>query len=248
VTDLTVVTYGGPDVGLLCAAGKVRRAVYAFVSLDTIALDPHFRAARQSGSIQDEPYDEGLFMLGLQAAAWRVPFLPTRAGLGTDLLRLNPRLRTVRSPYGPNGGEGRDGEELVAAPALVLDAAICHLNRGDSRGNACFLGPDLYFDDLFLRAATGNRFISVENVVPTSELRAVAGTEQRLRVARMMVDGVVERPGGAHFTECVPDYRRDELFQKEYAASAESPEAFASFRAEWIDLSEDEYQRRVAAR
>ena len=24
VTDLTVVSYGGPDVGLLCAAGKVR--------------------------------------------------------------------------------------------------------------------------------------------------------------------------------------------------------------------------------
>lgn len=39
LTDLTVVTYGGPDAGLLCAAGKVRRLVYGFVSLDTIALD-----------------------------------------------------------------------------------------------------------------------------------------------------------------------------------------------------------------
>ncbi|HTX00358.1 MAG TPA: CoA-transferase, partial [Acidimicrobiales bacterium] len=79
LTDLTVVTYGGPDLGLLCAAGKVRRAVYAFVSLDSIPLDPHFRAARQQGLIEDEPYDEGLFMLGLMAAGWRVPFLPTRA-------------------------------------------------------------------------------------------------------------------------------------------------------------------------
>ena len=25
VRDLTVVTYGGPDIGLLCAAGKVNR-------------------------------------------------------------------------------------------------------------------------------------------------------------------------------------------------------------------------------
>ena len=25
VDDLTVVTYGGPDVGILCAAGRVRR-------------------------------------------------------------------------------------------------------------------------------------------------------------------------------------------------------------------------------
>ncbi|MDT5085006.1 MAG: glutaconate CoA-transferase, subunit, partial [Mycobacterium sp.] len=35
VTDLTVVTYGGPDVGLLCSAGKVKRVYYGFVSLDS---------------------------------------------------------------------------------------------------------------------------------------------------------------------------------------------------------------------
>ena len=28
VRDLTLVTYGGPDVGLLCAAGKVRKEAY----------------------------------------------------------------------------------------------------------------------------------------------------------------------------------------------------------------------------
>ena len=163
ITDLTVVSYAGPDLGLLCAAGKVRRAVYAFASLDTIPLEPHFRAARQAGDVEDEPYDEGLFLLGLQAAAWRVPFLPTRVGLGSDLLRLNDRLRTVVSPYD-------DGETFVAAPAFELDAALVHLNRGDVRGNGQFLGPDLYFDDLMLRAASGNRFMSVERIVPTEDL------------------------------------------------------------------------------
>src|ERR671917_1551845 len=88
--DLTVVTHGGPDLGLLCAAGKVRRAIYAFVSLDSIPLEPHFRAARQSGAIEDEPLDEGLFHLGLQAAALRAPFPPHRGGLGAGLLRDNP--------------------------------------------------------------------------------------------------------------------------------------------------------------
>ncbi|HEY6415223.1 MAG TPA: CoA-transferase, partial [Acidimicrobiales bacterium] len=28
LTDLVIVTYGGPDLGLLCAAGKVRKAIY----------------------------------------------------------------------------------------------------------------------------------------------------------------------------------------------------------------------------
>src|SRR3546814_9807621 len=53
--DLTVVSWGGPDVGLLCAAGQVKRLVYAFVSLDSILLEPHFRAARQSGEDRKSP-------------------------------------------------------------------------------------------------------------------------------------------------------------------------------------------------
>jgi len=239
--DLTIVTYGGPDVGLLCATGKVAKVVYAFVSLDTIALDPHFRAARQAGEVEDEPWDEGLFLLGLQAAAWRVPFLPSRVGLGSDLMTLNPRLGRVRSPFG-------DGEELVAAPALELDAALCHLDRADARGNACFLGADLYFDDLFLRAAPRRRFVSTEAVVDTAALLSEAGTEQRLRINRGMVDGVIERAGAAHFTECRPDYGRDEAFQKEYAAAATSPEAWAAFRGDWVDITEEDYQSRLRSR
>src|SRR4051794_13112948 len=39
--DLTVVSFGGPDVGMLCAAGKVKKLVYGFVSLDSIPLEPH---------------------------------------------------------------------------------------------------------------------------------------------------------------------------------------------------------------
>ena len=50
LADLTVVSYGGPDVGLLIAGGHVRRVVTGFVSLDTIPLEPHFRLARQRGT------------------------------------------------------------------------------------------------------------------------------------------------------------------------------------------------------
>ena len=127
VRDLTIVSYGGPEVGLLCRADKVRRVVYSFVSLDSIALEPHFRAARQSGAVQTTELDEGMFLLGLQAAAWRVPFLPTRVGLGSDVMRLNPTLQTVKSPYA-------DGEVLVAMPALELDVALIHMHRGDQGG------------------------------------------------------------------------------------------------------------------
>ncbi|MFM7061787.1 MAG: CoA transferase subunit A [Actinomycetes bacterium] len=235
LTDLTVVSYGGPDVGILCATGKVRRVVYAFVSLDSIALEPHFRSARQAGAIETLEMDEGMFLLGLQAAAWRVPFLPTRVGLGTSLID-QPAIRTVTSPYA-------DGEELVAVPALSLDAAFVHMHRGDARGNGQYLGVDPYFDDLFLGAAE-RRFMSVERVVPTDDLIA-GGAVQTLRISRLMTDGVIEAPFGAHFTECPPDYARDEAFQKEYAASAKDPEAWTAFRTKYIDCGDHAEYRKV---
>ena len=220
IGDLTVVSYGGPDVGLLCAAGRVRKVVYAFVTLDSIALDPHFRKARQAGTIEAMEIDEGMFYLGLLAASQRLPFLPTRAGLGSDVLRVNPGIRTVRSPYD-------DGEELVAMPALPLDAAFVHLNRADTHGNGQVLGPDPFFDELFLGAAA-RRFVTAEKVVEPGRLLD-EGPVQTVTVNRLLTDAVAEVPGGAHFTACPPDYERDEPFQKAYAAAAADPDAWAAF-------------------
>jgi glutaconate CoA-transferase, subunit A len=238
VRDLTLVSYGGPDVGLLCRAGKVKHVVYAFVSLDSIALEPHFRNARQAGAVSTSEVDEGMFLLGLQAAAWRVPFLPTRVGLGSDVMRVNPDLRTVRSPYA-------DGEELVAMPALTLDVALVHMHRGDQGGNGQYLNIDPYFDDLMCMAAQ-RRFMAVEQLVDTDDFLK-EGPPQSLRINRLMTDGVVETPHGAHFTECVPDYPRDEAFQKAYAASAKSDDAWAEFWDKYIDVTEAEYQSLVTA-
>jgi glutaconate CoA-transferase subunit A len=236
--DLTVVSYGGPDVGLLVAAGKVRRVVCSFVTLDSIPLEPHFRRARRDGSVELTELDEGMFRAGLQAAAQRLPFLPIRAGLASDVLRVNPGLRCVTSPYG-------DGEELVAMPALTLDVALVHMNRADRGGNAQYLGPDPYFDDLFCLAAR-RRLVSCERIVPTAELVA-EGPVQSLLLNRAMVDGVVATPRGAHFTSCVPDYGRDELFQRRYVESSTSDESWARFRSQFLDGDEAEYLARADA-
>jgi len=235
--DLTVVSYGGPDVGLLCASGKVKKLVYAFVSLDSIPLEPLFRAARETASVEVEEWDEGMFQTGLRAAAQRLPFLPMRAGLGSDVMTYNPHLRTVTSPYD-------DGEDLVAVPALKLDAALVHMNRADAHGNAQYLGPDPYFDDLFCLAAD-QRFVSTERIVDTAGL-TVDAPVQTLLLNRLMVDGVVETPNGAHFTTCVPDYGRDERFQKAYATAAADPATWAEFEKRFLAGTEQDYQDAVA--
>lgn len=239
LTDLTVVSYGGADVGLLARAGRIRRLVFAFVSLDTIAIEPNFARARQAGTIPEVvELDEGMLQTGLRAAAQRLPFLPMRAGLGSDVMTHHPDLRTVTSPYD-------DREELVAVPALDLDVALVHLNRADRHGNATYLGPDPYFDDLFCLAAQ-RAFVSVEQVVDTAGLTVDAPVE-RLLVSRMMVDGVVEAPGGAHFTTCTPDYERDEPFQKAYAAAAVDDEAWSAFEHRFLAGDEAAYQAAVRA-
>ncbi|KJY24189.1 MULTISPECIES: CoA transferase subunit A [Streptomyces] len=232
ITDLTVISYGGPDVGLLAAAGRVRRLIAPFATLDSVPLEPHFRAAREGGSLALTEYDEAMFMWGLHAAANRLPFLPVRAGLGSDVMRVNPELRTVTSPYA-------DGEEFVAVPALRMDAALVHLNRADRLGNAQYLGPDPYFDDLFCEAAD-SAYVSCEQLVESAEL-AKSGPPQSLLVSRHSVTGVVETPNGAHFTSCAPDYERDEAFQKLYATTP-WPEFAARFLS---GAGEHDYQSAV---
>ncbi|MFD3578376.1 CoA transferase subunit A [Streptomyces sp. NPDC058644] len=238
ITDLTVVSYGGPDIGLLAAAGKIRKLVTAFTTLDSIPLEPHFRAARERGAFELVELDEAMFMQGLTAGVQRLPFLPIRAGLGSDVLRVNPQLRTVTSPY-------EDGEKLVAVPALRMDAALVHLNRADRLGNAQYLGPDPYFDDLFCEAAD-TAYVSCERIVESSELTERAAPQTML-ISRHAVTGVAETPQGAHFTSCVPDYDRDELFQKAYATAAADPEAWKEFEDRFLGGTEQDYQAAVQA-
>src|SRR3546814_4795360 len=99
LTDLTVVTYGGPDVGLLCAAGKVKKLLYGFVSLDSIPLEPHFQAARTAGAVEVAEWDEGMVQWGLYAASIRLPFLPTRAGLGRSEEHTSELQSLMRISY-----------------------------------------------------------------------------------------------------------------------------------------------------
>jgi glutaconate CoA-transferase subunit A len=151
-------------------------------------------------------------------------------------LPANPLLKTVKSPY-------EDAEELVAVPALKVDVAFIHMHRADAQGNGQCLGLDPYFDNLFCMSAD-KAYMSCERLVPS-----LPGDEpvQTMLINRMMVQGVVEAPNGAHFTECPPDYERDEKFQREYATTAKDPAAWDAFRAKYLDVTEEEYQKAVAS-
>lgn len=233
--DLTIVAYGGADVGMLCAAGKVRKLVFAFVSLDFIPLEPYFRAARQSGALEVMEIDEGLLLLGLKAAAMRVPYIPTRVGLGTDVLTHNAGIRLVDSPY--------DDRQWVAMPALPLDVALLHVDRADARGVCQVKGPDLYMDDLFARAAACT-YVSCDELVDSAFFEQ--GDEARyVPWERSQTTGVVHAPCGAHPASCAPLYGFDVKHFKEYAASAKDPGGWAQYYERYVACGEAEYLKRV---
>ena len=139
---------------------------------------------------------EGMFQWGLRAAAMRLPFLPTRSGLATDIVKRNPEIRMVSSPYA-------DGEELLAMPALKLDAALLHVNSADRLGNTLVTSVDPFFDDLFARAAE-HCYVSCDRIEDRLELDA--DTARLNFFERSLVSGVVLAPGGAHPTYSGSDY------------------------------------------
>ena len=227
--DLTLVSYGGPDVGLLCAHKKVKKLIFGFVSLDMIPLEAHFRESRQNNEIEVMELDEGMVQWGLRAAAMDLPFLPTRVGLGTDVLTHNPELKFVTSPYS-------DEESLVAMPALNLDVALLHVNKSDEKGNTQIVGPDPFFDELFARAAT-KTFISSEELVSTRELGGKEGAIFN-RFERSLVTGVVHSAFGAHPTSCAPNYGFDMKHLKEYSDAAKS---FEEYSSKYMNKTHEEY-------
>lgn len=233
--DLTVVAYGGPEVGMLCAAGKVRKLIFGFVSLDAIPLEPYFRKAREKAGLDILELDEGMLQWGLKAAAMRLPFLPTRVGLGTDLTTYGG-FKHVRSPY-------EDGEVLLAMPAVPLDAALIHVSRADRLGNVQALGPDTYYDEWFAKAAK-QTFVSAEEVVERMDLSHPEDAKANI-FERCFVQGVVEAPLGAHPTSMPPAYGWDMGHLKTYVASASEEGGWDNYRRDVIGEDEPGYAGRV---
>ena len=131
---------------------------------------------------------------GLYAAALRLPFLPD-----PRRPRLRRHGRSTRS-CAPCARRTTTARSCVAMPALhARRRARAPEPRRRRAATAQFLGPDLYFDDLFCMAADGGASCRA-SASSTPTTCSTEGSEHTLRINRMMTDGVVEAPGGAHFT------------------------------------------------
>ena len=215
--DLTLISYGALDMDLLIGAGKLRKLIFGFASLEFAPGKLiNFMRARQEGTIEIREISEGMMWAGWKAAAERLPFYPTRDGLGTDLLAVNPDIVTFAAPY--------TQEKLVAMPALTADIALLHVNAADPSGYGLIIG-DPYFDHLIARTAK-KVFLSTEKIVPLAELKTDL---KQIIIKKIWTTGVVEAPKGAHPGECSPEYSWDTKYLRDYTEAAADLKSFESF-------------------
>jgi glutaconate CoA-transferase, subunit A len=200
VRELELLTFTGSlDVERLIGAGCLRSVRSSLVSRGEAGRAEAFEAAVVAGRVEDLEESEWMLLGRLRAAAAGLPFLPTRAAVGSDLLNARG-LREVTDPY--------TSLSYVAVPALAPDLAVIHAWRADAEGNVQMpWPPDHLADvDVLLARAAKRVVVTVERIVPAQE---IAATAERTVLLSFEVDAVVEVPRGAWPTASPPDYPAD---------------------------------------
>jgi glutaconate CoA-transferase subunit A len=217
VKDLTLVAIvQGMAVDWLVAAGCVSKVVSGLVSFEGLGLAPKFRAAVQSGEVAIEEYSEHTLICALQAHTNRVPFMPTRAGIGTDMPALHPETTRVETDVAT-------GITYLACTPLAVDVAVVHAHAADVAGNVRVDPKLLWMDNEIINAAT-TRIATVERIVASS---AFTAEPHRTTYPHFMIDAVAEVPWGAYPSSMFPSYTHDKDFFEAYSAAALSKDASA---------------------
>jgi glutaconate CoA-transferase subunit A len=219
--NLTAIALvAGMPIDWLAAAGAVSKVVTGLVSLEGYGLAQNFRRAVQSGAVVIEEFSEHLLICRLQAQSHRLPFVPTRAGLGTDILKLHAHSKAVREET-----DSVTGESYVACSRLPVEIALVHCHESDELGNMR-VNPKLIWMDNELVNAAERTIATTEAIIATDEFRL---EPWRTTYPSYMIDSLACVPNGALPTSLFPTYSHDSGFYKRYASESENPKSFATY-------------------
>ena len=238
--DLTLV---GPISDILfdqmIGAGSVAKVLAAWVGNVSAGVGYCFRRAVERHiprAVQMVDYSNFTLALALHAGALGVPFMPTYATLGSDLLKKNGNLREFPSPV--------NEEKLVAVRALRPDAAIIHAQRADPFGNTHLWGN--------LGVAVDGARAARKVIVVVEEIvrpEVIASDPNRTVIPGFLVAAVVHEPWGAHPSPVQGYYGRDHAFFSQYHEQSRQLEDFESWLERWVSGVADrrEYMNRLGA-
>lgn len=236
--NLYVVCHShGQALDLLIGAGCVRRLEIAYGGAGRFAPTCiRFGKAVCSGEIEVEDYSNYQMALRFLAGAMGLPFMATKSGMETDLVKMEgfpPEIRgTGKVPskkliVAENPFNGAD--KIVLLPALNPDVAIVHAQYVGEDGTVRIKG--LTFADLEQARAADRVIVTCEEIVPRSFIRE---DPDQNSLGAFLVDAVVEAPFGAHPTACHYYYDYDPRHLKLYKDAASDDNLFQRYLEEWV--------------
>lgn len=195
----------------------------------------------KNGEIIIEDYSHVHMLMRLMAGAMGLPYLPTKASMGTDILNPeydvlgveglrdgnNPSIPTKKFDFATDTfyNEGT----IVHVPAARPDVCIAHVQQVGEDGTVRVSGQR-YSDAEAMKAAK-KLIVFAEEVVPEHVLRREPTTNL---IPHYLVDAVVEVPWGAHPTGCFGCYEVDGAFIRDYYSKTKTQEGFDQWADEWI--------------
>ena len=208
----------------MIAAGCARKLVFSWAGNPGVGSLYAFRRAVEQdipAPLELEEYSHFGLTLRLQAGAAGVPFLPTRNFAGTDLPRVNPKIRRVTCPH--------TGEELWSVAALNPDVAVLHAQRADEEGNTQVWG----LVGVLKEAAFASRrvIVVVEEIVSEEMIRR---DPNRTLIPGFRVDAVAHEPFGAHPSFVQGYYDRDNEFYDCWDEISREDDGLRRYLDEWV--------------
>jgi len=253
--DLYLVCHShGQAMDLLIGAGCVSRLEIAYGGTGRFAPTCiRFRQAVQKGTIKIEDYSNYQMSLRFLAGAMGLPFMATKSGLETDLVRKqgfdpaergqskvpSKKLAIVENPF--NG----PGDQVILLPALTPDVTLLHAQYVGEDGTVRIKG--LGFADLEQARAADHVIVTCEHVVPREFIRQ---DPDQNSLPSFLVDAVVPLKWGAHPTACHYFYDYDPRHLKLYGDLAPSEDGFREYLEKWVlePESHEDYLERIGVK
>lgn len=185
----------------LVGFGLVDKVRTSYFGLENFGLAPMFRKKVESNEVKIIEETESTIGLGIRAALQGVGFMPIRALMGTDILKVRKDIKNITCPY--------TGEEYPAAPAWRPRVAIIHTEMTDQFGNSVVTGNRCIDQEIAQLAEL--TIVTTEKIVDALEIPS-----GETYITGNTVDVVVEVPNGAWPTSCYPTYGLDGLKFIEY--------------------------------
>lgn len=218
-----ITVAAGLAIDLPVGAGCADEVSCAIVSFEDLGTSKVFRRRVEAGELEFHEHTELTMITRLNAAVSGLPYLPTRAALGTDIARREPgAMRLVECPF--------TGAPLLACAALRPDVSVIHVDRADELGNAQLSRKHIWHDAMIARAAQ-TLIVTAEEIVDSQEVRR---TPDMTFLPAFAVDAVVAAPGGARPTSCPGRYDADHDVLREWLSASADDKAMRALVDRWI--------------